>query len=119
MFAADIFLGLHATMPFVYGAIAIMVLLGMWLRHRQTITWTAATATTGSLIFFIISNFGAWLTLPELYSRTAEGLLSAYIAAIPFYQNALAGTLLFTALLFGGFYALERSFPRLAEPAAG
>jgi len=119
MFIADIFLGLHATVPFVYGAIAIVTLLGMGLQRRRNITRTTATAVAGSLIFFIVSNFGAWLTMPELYSRTTAGLFSAYIAAIPFYQNELAGTLLFSALLFGVFYGLERSFPRLVEPAAG
>lgn len=119
MLAADLFLGLHATLVFVYGAIALMVVLGMWLKSRLSVTWTAATAVAGSMLFFIITNFGAWLALPALYARSVEGLLTAYIAAIPFYQNALAGDLLFTAILFGGFYLLKRNFPVLAEPATG
>ncbi|MBN1377877.1 MAG: hypothetical protein JXA04_01425 [Gammaproteobacteria bacterium] len=115
MLAADLFLGLHATLPFVYGAIALMVLLGVWLNKRITVTYTALTTVTGSLLFFVITNFGAWLVLPELYARSIDGLVAAYIAAIPFYQNALAGDLLFTVVLFGGFFLLGRSFPKLTR----
>lgn len=118
MLAADLVLGLHATIPFVYGAIALTVILGMWLKKRLSVVWTAATTIAASMMFFIISNFGAWLALPGLYARSAEGLLAAYIAAIPFYQNMLAGSLLYTAILFGGFYLMERKYPRLADTHA-
>ena len=118
MFAADLFLGLHATLPFVYGAIALMVLLGVWLNKHLTVTYTALTTVTGSLLFFIITNFGAWLVLPGLYARSFDGLVAAYIAAIPFYRNALAGDLLFTAALFGGFFLLGRRFPKLTQQTA-
>jgi hypothetical protein len=117
MLASDLILGLHSTLPFVYGAIALMVALGMWLKRRQSVTWITVTAIAGSMLFFIITNFGAWLALPQLYARSAEGLLAAYIAAIPFYQNTLAGDLLFTAILFGGLYLLERTFPKLGSAA--
>jgi hypothetical protein len=118
MLAADLLLGLHATLPFVYGAIALIVILGMWLKKRLSVTWTATTAVSGSMLFYIITNFGAWLTMPELYARSIEGLLTAYIAAIPFYQTMLAGDLFYTAVLFGGFFLLERRFPRLVEPVS-
>jgi hypothetical protein len=118
MLIADLYIGMHATLPFVYGAIALMVALGVWLKSRQSVAWIAATTVSGSMLFFVITNFGAWLTMPELYARSAEGLLTAYIAAIPFYQNALAGDLLFTAVLFGGFYFLEARFPKLGATTA-
>jgi hypothetical protein len=38
-----------------------------------------------------------------------------YTAAIPFFWNTLAGDLMYTAILFGGFAALERLFPILRE----
>lgn len=118
MLLADLFLGLHATMLFVYGALVLAVLMGRWLRSRLTVTHTAATAVGGSLVFYVVTNFGAWLTMPALYPRSWEGLMAAYTAAIPFYRNALAGDLLFTAALFGGFYLLQRAFPRLDEQVA-
>lgn len=115
MLIADLFLGLHATLPFVYAAILLLVLLGGWLRQRKTVTNVAAVAVGGSVVFFLLSNFGVWLMLPAVYPHTLEGLLAAYVAAIPFYQNTLLSTLLFTGLLFGGFHLLENRYPRLVE----
>lgn len=117
MLMADLFLGLHATMIYVYGAVALTAGLGMWLRARLSISRITVAAIAASLLFFIITNFGAWLALPTLYGRSIDGLLTAYIAAIPFYQNTLVGNLLFTAALFGGFYFLERKYPELGETA--
>jgi hypothetical protein len=53
-----------------------------------------------------------------MYAHTASGLAACYVAAIPFYQNTLAGDLLYAGLLFGGFRLLEQSAPRLREGRA-
>jgi hypothetical protein len=39
------------------------------------------------------------------------------VTAIPFFQNTLQGDLFFTAVLFGGFTLLERSFPKIRDPS--
>jgi hypothetical protein len=46
-----------------------------------------------------------------------DGLLQAYIAAIPFFQNSLLGNMVFATLLFGGFALLQRNIPGIAENA--
>ncbi|HEY3488359.1 MAG TPA: DUF6580 family putative transport protein [Gammaproteobacteria bacterium] len=115
MLISDLVLGFHATMVFVYAAISIVVLLGMAVRRRYQTSSIAWAAACGSLIFFIITNFGAWLLSPELYSRDGAGLLAAYIAAIPFYQSSLLADAVFTSLLFGGWSVAERRFPRLVQ----
>ena len=51
--------------------------------------------------------------LSGMYPPTATGLAACYVAAIPFFQNTLAGDLAFSALLFGGFALLERRLPML------
>ena len=43
--------------------------------------------------------------------------MQAYVAAIPFFQNSLLGNAVFSALLFGGFAALQRNVPVLTENA--
>jgi hypothetical protein len=43
--------------------------------------------------------------------------MACYVAAIPFFQNTLAGDLFYTALLFGGFALMERLIPAIREPA--
>jgi hypothetical protein len=58
-----------------------------------------------------------WLS-SGFYPRTLVGLEACYMAAIPFFQNTVAGDLLFSALLFGGFALLERKVPGLRLKSA-
>ena len=106
---SDLVIGLHETLPFVYGAFAVTVVAGIWLRDKLSVISVAGTALAASLLFFVVTNFGAWLLNPGLYPMTSAGLLQSYVAGIPFYANTLIGDLFFTALLFGGFHLLERN----------
>jgi hypothetical protein len=110
---SDLIIGLHDTLPFVYGAFAITVMAGIWLRDKLSLMSIAGTAIASSLLFFVVTNFGAWLFNQGLYPMTSAGLLQSYIAGIPFYANTLIGDLFFTALLFGGFQVLERNISGL------
>jgi hypothetical protein len=67
-----------------------------------------------SLVFFIVTNFGVWLS--GWYGYTLEGLSACYIAAIPFYRNQVLGDVFFTALLFGADYLVKTKV--LAQKAA-
>jgi hypothetical protein len=69
-------------------------------------------AVASSVLFFLITNFGTW-TLSGMYPMTASGLAACYVAAIPFFQNTIAGDLFYSGLLFGGFALLERAVPAL------
>jgi hypothetical protein len=95
----DLFFGWHATIPFVYGSLLIIGLLGRLLRTQSPLN-LMATSLVGSLFFFIITNFGVWLT-SGLYPHTLGGLLTACTLGIPFYKNALLGDLLFSLAFFG------------------
>ena len=70
-------------------------------------------ATT--LVFFIISNFGAWISLP-FYSKDIAGLMSSYAAGIPFIKNTLMSDLFYSSVLFGGYYLLQNRFASLRLP---
>ena len=114
---SDLIIGLHNTLPFVYGVFAVTVVAGIWLRDKLSVMSVAGTALVTSLLFFVVTNFGAWLFNQGLYPMTSAGLLQSYIAGIPFYANTLTGDLFFTALLFGGFHLLERNISSLvAQP---
>ena len=110
---SDLIIGLHDTLLFVYGAFAVTVIAGIWLRNRLSVMTVASTAIATSLMFFVVTNFGAWLFNQGLYPLNFEGLLQSYVAGIPFYANTLIGDLFFTALLFGGFHLLERNISGL------
>lgn len=116
MLVSDALLGLHWTMPFVYAALAATVFLGGWLRHHLSPGTVMGSALSGSIVFFLVTNFGAWLS-HGMYPLTPQGLWAAYVAGIPFFRNMVVGDLVFAALLFGGFYLAERHFPALRRSA--
>jgi hypothetical protein len=111
MFLSDLGLGwangrlfgeFHPLMPLVYGSFVASVLVGRGLRTRRT-TWRIGAASVGgSLLFFLVTNFGVWAQA-GWYAPTWSGLAACYVAALPFFQNALCGDLLYSAAFFGGW----------------
>ncbi len=79
---------------------AAMIALGTRLRENVKPLPVFGAALSGSISFFLISNFGVWLAT-AMYPRTLEGLTTCYAAAIPFFRRGLEGDLLFTAIMFG------------------
>lgn len=116
LLVSDAILGFHSGMPFVYASVGLIVLIGWAVRSRRTPIGIAAGAVASSILFFAVTNFGVWLS-SGMYPPTASGLAACYVAAIPFFQNTLAGDLIFSALLFGGFALLERHVPMVRTGA--
>jgi hypothetical protein len=109
LFLSDLIIGLHNSMIFVYAGFALTVMVGFWLKSRLTITSTAFAVLASSVLFFLLTNFGAWMT-SGIYAKSAEGLMQAYVAGIPFFQNSLIGNGIYAGLIFGGYYFLQRNF---------
>ena len=112
LFLSDILLGLHNSMIFVYGGFALTVVIGIMLQNRITFTNTAFAVVTSSVLFFLLTNFGTWLT-SALYAKTGAGLVQAYVAGIPFFQNSLLGNLAYAALIFGGYSLMQKNVSAL------
>ena len=126
MFASDLVLGLargglywgyfsSAGYLLVYACIALSTLLGFGLRGRVGAGRVLGYSLVGSLLFFLVTNFGAWLSDP-VYPKTAAGLAAAYVAGVPFFQWTVLGTMFYAALLFGGFEWLRSRRPALRAP---
>ncbi len=96
----------------VYVCIALSTVLGFGLRGKVTGGRVLAYSLAGSMLFFVVTNFGAWLSDP-FYPKTAAGLVAAYVAGVPFFQWTVLGTLFYAALLFGGFELLRNRVPAL------
>jgi len=112
---SDILLGgFYPGMNFVYLSFALTVLIGWAVARRKSALTIAGAAVASSVLFFVLTNFGMWL-FSGFYPLTWQGLVACYVAAIPFFQNTLAGDLFFTALLFGGFALAERLVPALRQ----
>lgn len=101
----DLFFGFHSTMPFVYGSLILIHLIGKKLQPKKPSSILIASLAS-SCIFFIITNFGAWL-MSDLYPQTLGGLFTALTLGIPFYKNALLGDLMFSIIFFGGLSLLQ------------
>ena len=111
---SDIILGFYRHMEIPYLSFALIVCIGLRLQQRRTAPRIAGAALLSALVFFIVTNFGVW-AFDALYPKTFAGLVTCYVAAIPFFRNTLFGDLIYTALLFGGFRLLESRFAALRE----
>ena len=114
---SDAVLGFYSGMEFQYLSVALIVLLGWLALSRVSLLRLCAVTLASSALFFAISNFGVWL-VSGMYPRDAAGLAACYVAAIPFFQNTVAGDLFYVALLFGGLRAAELIVPQLAPGGA-
>ncbi len=110
MFVSDLFIGLHSTIFFVYGGFALVVLIGFLLKDRVSFSGVLGTGLAGAVVFFLITNFGAWLAM---YPHTLKGFTTAYVAAIPFFRYTLLGNLIYIPMLFGAFELATRKIPAL------
>jgi hypothetical protein len=96
----------------VYACIVLSTVLGFGLRGKVGSPRVLGYSLLGSLLFFVVTNFGTWLGSP-MYPRTGAGLAAAYAAGVPFFQWTVLGTLFYAAVLFGGFALLRARVPAL------
>ena len=106
--------GFHSTMLFVYGAFALIAMIGWNLREQKSVAKTATLTLTSSLVFFVVSNFGVWM-MDGMYAKTTAGLFECFVAAIPFFTNQVLGDFFFVGLMFGAYETLRKVSPSLAK----
>ena len=114
---SDLVLGFYHGQATVYFSVALIVMIGIAALSRRSALRIAAAALASSVLFFVITNFGMW-AFSGFYARTFDGLEACYVAAIPFFQNTVAGDLFYSTLLFGGFRVAELMVPKLAQGSA-
>ena len=100
MLLADAFIGFYNHMLFVYLSLFLIVFLFYKISEKINFKNLFIYSFIGSIIFFIISNFGVWalgspgiLDIP--YERNLNGLVECYVLAIPFFPNTFLSTLIF------------------------
>ncbi|MHB8581419.1 MAG: DUF6580 family putative transport protein [Ignavibacteriaceae bacterium] len=114
MFISDIILGFHSTMWAVYLSFALIVIIGFSLQRSKKISNIFLASISSSVLFFIITNFGVWLTA-GIYPVSINGLTECYIAAIPFFNNTMLGDLFYVTIFFGAFELAQSKFSALNE----
>jgi Family of unknown function (DUF6580) len=111
MFITDLVIGLHDTMIFVYVSFALIAIIGFALSRKITFTNVMISGIASSALFFIITNFGVWLTIPG--PKNLVTLMVVYELGLPFLRNTLLGDLFFIGVLFGGFEFIKNRVPAL------
>ena len=99
---SDLVLGFYRGMPTVYFSVALIVLLG---RHgvEARIDDASRRGRDRELGAVLRDHQPRHVAVQRRLSAHAAPGSKRYLAAIPFFQNTLAGDLFFSGLLFGGF----------------
>ena len=96
----DVVIGLHSITFFTWGSVIIIGLISVYF--TSSILSRLSGVLLGALIFYLISNFGVWIT--GSYGYTIEGLIACYTLAIPFFGYTLVSTIVFSAIIESVIY---------------
>ena len=81
-----------------------------WLLKGGRYSALMAGGFLAPTVYFLVSNFMVWQgTTEAVYSKTYNGLLTCYEAALPFYKNSLAAMLVFLPLILFSYNYIVRS----------
>ncbi|MDA0986953.1 MAG: hypothetical protein O3A55_05055 [Bacteroidetes bacterium] len=106
---SDLFLGFYSGLLWVYSSFILMCLIGIWISRNYNLYRVASGTIFGSILFFIITNFGVWFK-SGIYPLTKEGLVNCYIAAIPFFRNSFTGDIFYVSVLFFTYELIIRKY---------
>ena len=88
---------------------ASVVAFGFLIKRVKVVN-VLLVALAAPTYFFLVSNFLTWAGVGgyDMYPKTLAGLETCYIAALPFYKMGLISCVLFSTVLFGGWYFINR-----------
>ena len=91
----DIVIGYHSGTFFTWGSVFLIGLIANFF--WETLISRISGALVGALIFFLVTNFGVWIS--GMYGYTLEGFINCYNLAIPFFAYSIISTLIFSFLI--------------------
>ncbi len=95
-----------------YGSFILIGFAAFLVLKKVRIQTLLPASLLASVIFFVVSNFGVWVSA-GIYPYDFNGLISCYIAGLPFLKNTLLGDLVYTGVLFGAFELAHYHIPAL------
>ena len=106
LFISDSVLGFYDGMIYVYAGFAIGICLSLIYFYKATalsfknrVMTLSGLSVVSSFLFFMLTNFGVWFGA-AFYPQNVNGLLTAYVAGLPFLFNQIAGDLFFAGIIF-------------------
>jgi hypothetical protein len=95
-----------------YILFASMTIFGFLIK-KINVAKVIGASFAAPTVFFLLSNFFVWFSSsPDAglgRPKTFNGLLMCYNDGLPFYPWSIASTLIFSAILFGGYYLFTRN----------
>tara|TARA_Y100001970_G_C14045588_1_gene756147 strand:- start:50 stop:583 length:534 start_codon:yes stop_codon:yes gene_type:complete len=104
MLVSDFIIGLHGLMLWTYGSLALITFFSYQYIKKKFIS-VFKVALASPIIFFLLTNFGVWLTSTS-YSPDLAGLINSYTMGLPFLANSLISTILFSSCFYAIYYSL-------------
>lgn len=102
---------------FTYLSLLLITCVGFLIFRQVSIGKIVIGSLSASVIFFLVSNFGTWISGMMLYTKDISGLISCYIAGLPFFKNTIAGDLLYSGILFGVYKLANYTYSTLTHTA--
>ncbi len=92
-----------------YVLFALLTTIGFLVKKVNVLNVLLASIAAPT-VYFIISNFWVWAAGAG-YARpkTFTGLMMCYNDGLPFYQNSFYATVLFSVVLFGGYFLVQKT----------
>jgi hypothetical protein len=104
--------GFHFALPFVYVSFVLSVVIGIWISRKPSLLRTIFGGIASTTLFFFITNFAVWLE--GFYGHSFQGLITCYVAAIPFHRNTFIGDMVYITTMFGSYELIKMKMPSLA-----
>lgn len=86
----DLIIGFHQVLFFTWGSVIIIGLIANYFRFSFLKRFSGSLLS--ALIFFLITNFGVWLS--GYYGYSFKGLITCYTLALPFFAHTLISTII-------------------------
>lgn len=111
---------IYSGFYWTYCTFAIIVLVGKALLKKVNVATVIGSGIVATLVFWGIMDFIVFLggatdiTTGQKMDHSLASLFKTYAQGAPFARNFLAGTLVYSAILFGAFEWLKKAKPSLA-----
>ncbi len=96
------------TTAWVWGSFMVSGLLGLLLRKKHGALRIGGVSLLASLQFYLITNFGVWAA--GAYARDFSGLITSYIAGLPFLNWTVLGDLFYTFSFFALYAIVTKEY---------
>jgi hypothetical protein len=130
MFLSDLFYqflysrGLSVTPGFYegqwqnYALFVLLTMIGFLIKKINVLNVLIASVASPT-VYFILSNFMVWAGGGGLQRpKTWGGLMQSYVDGLPFYVNSIYATVLFSTILFCGYFFVKNLWFKPAEQIA-